>query len=204
MTDLLKALGISTEKGTREEGVGGGLSGARVTKVVDARDRVVAFIKSAGPDAPHLGDELRDEAERLSWLAGHGMTVPELLGLVNEGCTFLATRPLEGVPASDQFPADERFAVVTALAEGLRALHALDSRSCPFDRSLPSALAAAERRVREGLVDVSWRLAGREDVRAADALRDLQRAISTADRGAGGAAGPAGPRRRPGRRCSRR
>ncbi|MER6442780.1 aminoglycoside 3'-phosphotransferase [Streptomyces sp. NPDC001185] len=182
MTDLLKALGISTMEGTREEVVGGGLSGARVTKVVDSRDRVVAFIKSASPDAPHLGDELRYEAERLSWLAVHGVIVPEVMGLVTKGGTFLVTRPLEGVPASDQFPADERFAVVTALAQGLRALHTLDSRSCPFDRSLPSALAAAERRVQEGLVDNSWRLAGKEDVRAADALRDLQRAISTADR----------------------
>ncbi|AVH60621.1 aminoglycoside 3'-phosphotransferase [Streptomyces dengpaensis] len=178
MLNLPKTLGISSKGELREEIVSGGLSGARVIKVLDAQDRVLAFVKAASPTTPHLEEELRGEAERLIWLTGQGVRVPEVLGLTSEDGTWLATRPLKGAPASDHFSSDERFAVVTAVAEGLRTLHSLDPLSCPFDRSLPSALAVAEKRTHEGLVDFSWRLAGKKDVTTADALRDLRQAIS--------------------------
>ncbi len=181
--NLPKALGISPNGEVREEVVNGGLSGARVVKIVDAQERVLAFVKSATPASPHLEEELRGEAERLTWLADQGIRVPQVLSLSTKDGTWLATRPLEGIPASDEFPPDGRFAVVTAIAEALRALHALDARSCPFDRSLPSALATAEKRTREGLVDHSWRLAGKSDAIAADALDDLRKAISATDPG---------------------
>lgn len=178
MPNLWKALGISPNGEVREEVVNGGLSGARVVKILDERGRVLAFVKSATPAAPHLEEELRGEAERLKWLADQGIRVPQVLGLSTKDGTWLATRPLEGIPASDDFPPDGRRAVVTELAQALCGLHAVDPRSCPFDRSLPMALATAGKRTHEGLVDHSWRLAGKTDAIAADALDDLRKAIS--------------------------
>jgi aminoglycoside phosphotransferase len=43
--------------------------------------------------------------------------------------------------------------MVTALAAGLRALHATNISACPFDQSRRTRVAAAEARVRAGVVD---------------------------------------------------
>lgn len=184
MLNLPPGLGIASDTGLHAEVVNVGLSGARVVKLLDRQDAVLAYVKSASASAPHLQAELRGEAERLTWLARRGVRVPEVLGLVSDEKVWLATAPLDGAPASDDVPPSERFSVVTAAATALREFHSIDPRSCPFDRTLRSALADAEERTNAGLVDLSWKLAGkREDKPAVEALRDLREAISTADNG---------------------
>ena len=91
---------------------------------LDAPDRPVLFAKfePAGPLA-----ELRDEAERLRWLAGTGIPcAPVLDAAAEDGHDWLL---LGAVPGRDLLAAGlEPRVTVERLAAALRALHALDSR----------------------------------------------------------------------------
>ncbi len=159
----------------RQDVVDLGRSGARVVRLSDDTGAVVAYAKTAA--------DIEMEAARLAWLRERGVPVPEILDLVRDDGTWLVTRPVPGRPGSDPWPGDERKAVVAAIGEALRVLHEVDPAGCPFDRTLPSALAEARRRTREGLVDASWAHAGRTGVRAADVLEELDRAVAASPQG---------------------
>ncbi|MCM2579577.1 phosphotransferase [Streptomyces meridianus] len=162
----------------REEEVTVGLSGAAVHRLLDADGVPVAYAKAAGPQVPDLQDELRAEADRLVWLHGRGVAVPELLAFdVIDGTAWLLTRAVAGTPASGPWPAGDRDAVVVQLAECLHTLHAVDRTGCPFDRSLPVALEHAASRTEAGMVDRSWRERGADDRPATTLLGELTAAV---------------------------
>ncbi|WP_035812568.1 APH(3') family aminoglycoside O-phosphotransferase [Jiangella gansuensis] len=88
-------------------------------------------------------DDLVGEAERLRWLRRHGIPAAEVLEC-RPG--LLVTAEVPGRPAAQPWPRDTLPRVVGALAELVRALHAVPVAECPFDRRLtttvPAALAA--------------------------------------------------------------
>ncbi|MGH8882832.1 MAG: phosphotransferase, partial [Stackebrandtia sp.] len=85
------------------------------------------------------------EAERLRWLAGHGVPCPEIVDTgVMDGGQYLVARLPDGVPAVASWPRQQRLAVVDAVADLARDLHALDAGDCPFDRSLKVTIPRAK------------------------------------------------------------
>ncbi|MBB3462035.1 APH(3')-II family aminoglycoside O-phosphotransferase [Rhizobium sp. BK377] len=97
--------------------------------------------------------ELADEAERLVWLRSRGLDCPEVIAHESDGeRSFLLMTALPGadlVTAAALLP-EER---VEILASALSTLHNLDIGVCPFDHRLDKRLAAAEIRMRAGVVD---------------------------------------------------
>jgi aminoglycoside phosphotransferase len=129
-----------------------GESGSGVTRF-DRAGGASVFLKSR-PFGPIPGDRpLFDEAERFGWMHAVGLPVPAVLQYHEwKGREYLLTTAVPGTEASAQRPADQYDAVVTALANGLRTLHATNISACPFDQSRRVRVAAAEARVRAGLV----------------------------------------------------
>lgn len=104
---------------------------------------------------PHLnGDQqLNAEADRLPWLAAHGVPVPEVVKYdQNDDFEWLVTAAVPGRSAAEPWPAAQRGAVVDALADLARTLHAIPVVDCPFDRSLAVTLPAARQAAERGLV----------------------------------------------------
>ncbi|MCS0588114.1 APH(3')-II family aminoglycoside O-phosphotransferase [Massilia norwichensis] len=116
---------------------------------LDADGRPSLFVKRelAAPLA-----ELRGEAERLRWLATAAIPCAPVLDLAASGghdWLLLGALPGRDLLASDIAPA----AGIELLAQALRALHALDPRSCPFDHRAAARIAHARARMAAGLVD---------------------------------------------------
>jgi aminoglycoside 3'-phosphotransferase-2 len=107
-----------------------------------------------GPDS-ELGGRTRSlagEAERLAWMGAHGLPVPAVEALIeHEGRAFLLLAAVEGFNAAEC--AQPASAIVETLAAGLRLLHGLDARGCPFDAGIAAQIEHACRRLAAGLVD---------------------------------------------------
>ncbi|MDT0345894.1 APH(3') family aminoglycoside O-phosphotransferase [Streptomyces litchfieldiae] len=121
-----------------------GMSGAEVYRLDDGND--VRYLKIA----PRVAG-LEEEARRTRWLAARGIPVPEVLDQGGDaGHTWLLTRAVPGRSAAEPWPADRRAAVVDAVADVARTLHALPAGSCPFDESVAATLAAMRRAIDRG------------------------------------------------------
>jgi kanamycin kinase len=132
-------IGASAASVFRLEGPGGAL----YLKALDAGVHVDATL------------DLQSEADRLRWLGECNIPVPEVVEIVTGAeVDYLVTRALPGASAADVRPTEQRSAVVDAVADLLRTLHALPVASCPFDRSLAVTMAAARRAVELGTVDL--------------------------------------------------
>lgn len=108
------------------------------------------FIKVAEPGL----FDFAGEARRLRWAAPH-ITVPRVLGVDQDGdWAWLHTAGLPGLSAVHPRWVSNPATAVRAIAAGLRALHdTLPVRSCPFDWSAASRLAALTPAQRAGLGD---------------------------------------------------
>ncbi|MDH7796956.1 MULTISPECIES: APH(3')-II family aminoglycoside O-phosphotransferase [unclassified Beijerinckia] len=128
-----------------------GRSSATVFRL-QADKRPSFFVKIEPADA---SGELLAEAARLRWLAASGIACPQVENTSSDGQrNWLLTRALPGrdLASSPHLAAEQ---IVTIAADALRDLHRLDPSPCPFDQRLDSRIAAAEARMRAGLVDES-------------------------------------------------
>jgi kanamycin kinase len=93
------------------------------------------------------------EAQRLRW-AAHRLPVPKLLDAgATEEVTWLITAGLTGRDATHpSFHSDVR-ALVTTLAQGLRAFHEIPRRGCSFSFRIDDALRVARDRLEAGRID---------------------------------------------------
>jgi aminoglycoside phosphotransferase len=131
-----------------------GQSGAGVWRL---RGRPDLYVKVALPSPhPDSGFHLDAEADRLRWLAGTALPVPRLIDHATtvDGVAYLVTTAVAGRSAAVDWPPERRSAVVDALADVARTLHAHPPAACPFDRSLAVTLAHARAAVAAGLVDL--------------------------------------------------
>lgn len=95
---------------------------------------------------------LKREKEILLWLKGK-LPVPSVLYYSGGEKEFLLLEGIEGsdlVGAMDYLNSKE---VVLLIAEGLKMIHSVDIRSCPFNMRLSKKLAEAKRLVELGFVD---------------------------------------------------
>nr|WP_063842177.1 aminoglycoside O-phosphotransferase APH(3')-Vb [Streptomyces ribosidificus]P13250.1 RecName: Full=Aminoglycoside 3'-phosphotransferase; AltName: Full=APH(3'); AltName: Full=Kanamycin kinase; AltName: Full=Ribostamycin phosphotransferase [Streptomyces ribosidificus]pir/PKSMK/ kanamycin kinase (EC 2.7.1.95) - Streptomyces sp [Streptomyces sp.]AAC32025.1 aminoglycoside phosphotransferase [Streptomyces ribosidificus] len=129
-----------------------GDSGAFVYRLTGHGPELYAKIAPRTPE--NSAFHLDGEADRLDWLARHGISVPRVVERGADDTTaWLVTEAVPGAAASEEWPEDERAAVVDAIAEMARTLHELPVSECPFDRRL-DVTGEARHNVREGLVDL--------------------------------------------------
>ncbi|WP_323014025.1 APH(3') family aminoglycoside O-phosphotransferase [Devosia sp.] len=125
-----------------------GKSGADVWRI-DMGGGNVVFLKTGPAQAL---SELPGEAERLEWLAHMGLRAPRLVELVQTATRhWLLMTQVPGQDLTHETGRPEE--LCRMMAQGLRRLHALDPRHCPFDQSVSRQLAAGAARVEAGLVD---------------------------------------------------
>lgn len=100
------------------------------------------------------GIDLAAEAARLSWAAVF-TRAPRMLGAgANRAGSWIITRALPGQMAVTARWKAEPKTAVTAIGEGLRALHeALPAGACPFTWSASQRLADVRRRAQQGSLD---------------------------------------------------
>jgi aminoglycoside phosphotransferase len=127
------------------------------------------------------GLDLGAEAVRLRWAVSF-TPVPQLLG-TGAGATgsWLVTSALPGEMAvTDRWKAQPHTAV-TAIGQGLRALHdALPAQGCPFSWNASERLADVRRRARQGLLDPGRWHPGHQHLSVSQAL-DMLADIPPAD-----------------------
>ncbi len=123
-----------------------GMSGAGVYFI----PRLNAYLKLSHDP---LRVDLRPEYERLAWLDGE-LPVPEVLYFgAFDTRQYLLLSALSGTHADQPGCWADPAQQVAVLAEGLRLIHALDFRRCPFARPLDTMLALAQARLEGVLVD---------------------------------------------------
>ena len=146
-----------------------GRSNAGVFRL-EAEGKPALFLKTeqAGPFA-----ELADEAARLRWLGGQGIACPRTIAFeTHAGRDWLL---ISAIPGHDlvSAPSADAANTIDIMAGALRALHALDIRSCPFDHGLDSRIAAARARMEAGAIDEDDFDDERQGRTAADAFAEL-------------------------------
>lgn len=130
-----------------------GDSGASVFHLTGSEPEL--YVKVAPRTADVSAFDLAGEAERLTWLANHGIPVPRIVDQGSDDTSvYLVTEAVPGVSAAEEWPEHQRFAVVEAMAALTRSLHELPVDTCPFDHSLAVAVVEAQNNVREGVVDL--------------------------------------------------
>ena len=118
-------------------------------------------------------DRLSDERERIEWLQGR-LPVPCVLYYGADATyEYLLLSAVSGIMACEQSLCNDVPKVVRLLAQGLRMIHSIPIHDCPFDRSLPAAMALARQRVEAGLVDESDFDAERAGKHASDLYDEL-------------------------------
>ncbi|MEP6528300.1 MAG: APH(3') family aminoglycoside O-phosphotransferase [Nocardioidaceae bacterium] len=135
--------------GRRWEPVTVGESGAAVFRRSDG----VVFAKCAGR---RWVDDLRDERDRVAWLATTDVPCAEIAGwheTDDGGC--LVTTAVHGTLACD-VSSEMVPRAVRSLAAVLRTLHSIPPKSCPFDRTLAVTMPVVEDVVRRGAVNANY------------------------------------------------
>ncbi|QWF80324.1 APH(3') family aminoglycoside O-phosphotransferase [Amycolatopsis sp. CA-230715] len=108
--------------------------------------------RSEHPDA---GFDVAGEADRLDWLGAHGIPAAHVVDTgEKDGVAWLVSTAVPGRTAAEDWASGEREAVVDAVADFTRVLHALPVADCPFDRSLAVTVPHARYAAENGLVDL--------------------------------------------------
>jgi aminoglycoside phosphotransferase len=151
--DALSALPESWRRALRAfaiETIGRGMSDASLFRLRNDARRERLYLKIYRGGAATLA--LRDEVERTRWLAARDIMVPRFLRLCEDG--LLAAGLMTALPG--RHPHHARLLLpelIRQLAEGLRKLHSIPARDCPFDETVGVRLARARTAIAEGLVD---------------------------------------------------
>jgi aminoglycoside phosphotransferase len=128
-----------------------GLSTAQVFRLKKASGENL-YLKTA----QRTDSELKAEKEKLEWLAGKLAGVPEVrLFVRDESRDYLLISEIEGAGAHEDLWKQNVPKAIKLLATGLKTIHGLPTKDCPFDETLESKIEAARRRMALGMVDAS-------------------------------------------------
>ena len=122
----------------------------------------------------HQNPDLTAEKSKLDWLQGK-LPVPQVEAFTTTGThTYLLLSEVPGLISCAPAFADKVPAVIRALAEGMRTIHALSINDCPFDQRLDTMLDSARYRTEQGLVDTADFDEARQGEQPADLITFLQ------------------------------
>lgn len=129
-----------------------GESGAAVYRLHGKSGAPDLFLKHGGGA---VADDLLDETGRLRWLARH-LNVPAVAHFtITSDLAWLLMTALPGKTAYQALEVRQahRTAIVDALADYLKRLHAIPVSACPFNSDHAHRLDLARKRIDAGLVD---------------------------------------------------
>lgn len=128
-----------------------GLSPSKVFRL-ESENKAYLYLKTS-PRLP--GFSLLQEKLKLEWLENR-LPVPKvLLFAEDEYVDYLLLSEIPGIPASDDSLKAGIPHVIEQLTAGLRMIHTLSIKDCPFDTSTGKTIEIARERVEKGLVDTS-------------------------------------------------
>jgi len=140
---LKKIIGDSTWERSFE-----GMSGTHVFRL---KNEVRACYLKIAPINFH--NNLLPEKECILWLQGK-LPVPQVLGFADDGVNdYLLISEIPGIPTHEREFEENQDHLIPALAQGLRMIHSVDIRDCPFDRRLKVKIREARERLENGHVD---------------------------------------------------
>jgi aminoglycoside 3'-phosphotransferase-2 len=118
--------------------------------------------------------DLRTEAARLAWLKEAGILAPQIIRLTEASDHLWLV--MECLPGDDAARSGAPPAVkIREIAGALRALHAIDPATCPFDETLGVKLAHAAERIASNAVDADDFDDDNRGSTAADLFGELKR-----------------------------
>lgn len=124
---------------------------------------------------------LEREVAVLQWLEGK-LPVPQVLCYCyDSGYQYLLMTEIQGTPSYDSVFAADLPQLVRLLAKGLRMIHSIDIKDCPFDQSLSVKIKTASYRTAQGLVREDDFDAVRQGRKAQDLLEELLALRPTAE-----------------------
>lgn len=127
-----------------------GMSGAGVWRV-EMAGRVEYYLKVVPQEDDY---ELRQEADRLAWVASR-FPAPTVSAFgVEAGQTYLLSAAIQGILLSDLLSDKDNITIVKDVGRSLQRLHQLAITDCPFDMQLTRRLALVEARLQTGEVDL--------------------------------------------------
>ncbi|AGB69575.1 MULTISPECIES: APH(3'') family aminoglycoside O-phosphotransferase [Rhizobium] len=119
--------------------------------------------------------DLAGERDRLLWLQGKGIAVPEVIDWreTEDGACLIMTA-IAGVPATD-LDGETLLKAWSSMAQQLKVLHELPADQCPFDRSLSLMFAKAADVVARDVVNPDFLPPEDQDRPARDLLDRVER-----------------------------
>lgn len=128
-----------------------GLSPSKVFRL-EAANKNSLYLKIA-PRIPAFS--LSDEKLKLEWLENR-LPVPEvLLFAEDENTDYLLLSEISGLPASDDSLKIDIPRVIEQLANGLKMIHSLPIKDCPFASNVDSVIEIVRERISKNLIDTS-------------------------------------------------
>jgi kanamycin kinase/aminoglycoside 3'-phosphotransferase-2 len=101
----------------------------------------------------HAVENLQDEKNRLEWLQGK-LPVPKVLHYEKDKENeYLLLSEIKGKDASHQSYETNLPQLMKLLAEGVKMMHGISIKDCPFNEKLEKKIEEARQRVKNGLVD---------------------------------------------------
>ena len=100
-----------------------------------------------------LNMSVEREVEILRWIEGKAPAPKVLLFMNDEEYEYLLMTEVKGIPSYDPSFRSHMPKLVGLLARGLRMIHSIDIKNCPFDQRLSVKLMEAEHRMVNGLID---------------------------------------------------
>lgn len=118
---------------------------------------------------------LREEIARTTWLGAHGIPVGKILRSQAHGNgAAMLIEAMAGCPADVSILSTPR--LIAALAQAVKALHALPPAGCPFDETIDARLKRAQAAVDAGAIDPDEFEPRNRNITPADLLRRLRAA----------------------------
>lgn len=135
--------------GYRRRQIHTGFSPARVFRL-DAKNKETLYLKIS-PRA--LAHSLRQEKTKLEWLKNK-LPVPEVrLFAAGENADYLLISAISGADASDDSLKNDIPHIIEQLTGGLKMIHALPIKDCPFDARHDGKIELVKKLVENKLVD---------------------------------------------------